>query len=123
SGTGSQTYRELTDALAKEGGLRKPVYVSSLGSPFSGTVNWLSRKKSDLGRGASLLKVFWPYLTWNTVFDNSRVAGEWGGEAPGKFVGYAYPVLRFSRTNRFRYPAKPWPQENTAVKTAGSSLA
>src|SRR5258708_7351212 len=73
SGTGSQTYRELTDALAKDGGWRKPMYVSSLGAPFSGTVNWLARKKSDLGRGASLLKGFWPYLTWNTVFDNSRV--------------------------------------------------
>jgi thioester reductase-like protein len=123
SGTGSQTYRELTDALAKEGGLRKPMYVSSLGSPFSGTVNWLSRKKGGVGRGASLLKVFWPYLTWNTVFDNSRVVAELNGEAPAKFSDYAYPLLRFSRTNRFRYPAKPWPAE-TAVKSAsGSSLA
>lgn len=124
SGTGSQTYRELTDAIAKEGGGRKPMYVSSLGSPFSGTVNWLSRKKSDLGRGASLLKVFWPYLTWNTVFDNSRVVAELNGEAPAKFSTYAYPLLRFSRSNRFRYPAKPWPQENGAAKSAsGSSLA
>ncbi len=124
SGTGSQTYRELTDAIAKDGGWRKPVYVSSLGSPFSGTVNWLSRKKSDLGRGASLLKVFWPYLTWNTVFDNSRVIAELGGEVPAKFSTYAYPLLRFSRSNRFRYPAKPWPQENGAAKSAsGSSLA
>lgn len=124
SGTGSQTYREITDAIAKDGGGRKPMYVSSLGSPFSGTVNWLSRKKSDLGRGASLLKVFWPYLTWNTVFDNSRVVAELGGEAPAKFSTYAYPLLRFSRTNRFRYPVKPWPQESAAVKSAsGSSLA
>jgi thioester reductase-like protein len=124
SGTGSQTYREITDAIAKDGGWRKPMYVSSLGSPFSGTVNWLARKKSDLGRGASLLKVFWPYLTWNTVFDNSRVVAELGGETPAKFSTYAYPLLRFSRANRFRYPAKPWPQENAAVKSAsGSSLA
>ncbi len=124
SGTGSQTYREITDTIAKDGGWRKPMYVSSLGSPFSGTVNWLARKKSDLGRGASLLKVFWPYLTWNTVFDNSRVVAELGGEAPAKFSTYAYPLLRFSRSNRFRYPAKPWPQENGAAKSAsGSSLA
>ena len=124
SGTGSETYRELTDALAKDGGWRKPIYLSSLGSPFSGTVNWLSRKKSDLGRGASLLKVFWPYLTWNTVFDNSRVVAELNGQAPAKFSTYAYPLLRFSRANRFRYPAKPWPQENFVVRSAsGSSLA
>ncbi|HXA00012.1 MAG TPA: SDR family oxidoreductase [Candidatus Dormibacteraeota bacterium] len=124
SGTGSQTYRELTDALAKDGGWRKPMYVSSLGSPFSGTVNWLARKKSNLGRGASLLKVFWPYLTWNTVFDNSRVVAELGGEAPAKFSSYAYPLLRFSRANRFRYPAKPWPTEGSAARSAsGSSVA
>ncbi len=122
SGTGSQTYRELTDAIAKEGGLRKPMYVSSLGSPFSGTVNWLARKKSDIGRGASLLKVFWPYLTWNTVFDNSRVIAALDGEAPAKFSAYAYPLLRFSRTNRFRYPAKPWPAESAAAKSASGSF-
>jgi len=122
SGTGSQTYREITDALAREG-LRKPVYFSSLGSPFSGTVNWLSDKKSSLGRGASLLKVFWPYLVWNTVFDNSRVVAELGGEAPAKFSTYAYPLLRFSRTNHFRYPAKPWPMEGTTRSVRGSSAA
>src|SRR5438105_3353471 len=118
SGTGSQTYRELTDALAKNGGWRKPLYVSSLGTPFSGAVNWLARKKSDLGRGASLLKVFWPYLTWNTVFDNLRVVTELGGEAPATFSSYAYPLLRFSRANRFRYPARPWPTESAAAKSA-----
>ena len=122
SGTGSQTYRELTDTLAKEGGWRKPVYVSSLGSPFSGTVSWLSKKKNDIGRGASLLKVFWPYLVWNTVFDNSRVVAELGGEAPAKFSTYAYPLLRFSRANRFRYPAKPWPSEGSAARSASGSL-
>src|SRR6266850_4970318 len=122
SGTGSQTYRELTDALAKEGGWRKPMYVSSLGSPFSGTVNWLSKKKSGIGRGASLLKVFWPYLVWNTVFDNSRAMAELGGEAPAKFSSYAYPLLRFSRANHFKYPAKPWPAESVAAKSATGSI-
>jgi len=122
SGTGSETYRELTDALAKDGGWHKPMYASSLSSPFSGTVNWLSRRKSSLGRGASLLKVFWPYLVWNTVFDNSRVVAELGGEAPAKFSAYAYPLLRFSRTNRFRYPAKPWPTESAAARTASGSF-
>jgi len=122
SGTGSETYREITDALAKEGGWRKPLYVSSLGAPFSGTLNWLSRNKSGFGRGASLLKVFWPYLTWNTVFDNSRVVAELGGEAPAKFSAYAYPLLRFSRANRFRYPAKPWPTEGQLAMSRSGSL-
>jgi len=118
SGTGSETYRELTDALATAAHGGHPTYLPSLGKTFSGTVNWLSQKKSTLGHGASLLKVFWPYLVWNTVFDNSRVVEELDGEAPARFSGYAYPLLKFSRENKFRYPAKPWPSENASVTTA-----
>jgi long-chain acyl-CoA synthetase len=110
SGTGSQTYRELTDALAAEGHWGKPSYQPWLGGPFSKTLNWLAQKGGAVGYGASLLKVFWPYLDWNTVFDNSRVVQEMG-EAPAKFSSYAYPLLQFSRTNKFKYPAKPRPAE------------
>jgi thioester reductase-like protein len=125
SGEGSQTYKELTDALAEEGGWRRPAYWPWSGGPFSRTVNRLSNGKGAIGHGASLLKVFWPYLDWNTVFDNSRVVAE-VGEAPAKFSTYAYPLLKFSRENKFRYPAKPWP-ETTAVEkpavAAGSAHA
>src|ERR1700756_2541505 len=108
AGTGSQTYKELTDSLAEAGGWRRPTYVPSLGRPFSGTVNWLGKRGGGGGYAASLMKVFWPYLDWNTVFDNSRVVAELG-ESPTKFSTYAYPLLKFSRENKFRYPAKPWP--------------
>src|SRR5713226_4275062 len=119
SGAGSQTYRELTDALAQATNSSRPTYLPALSGTFSGTVNWLSHKKNSLGHGASLFKVFWPYLGWNTVFDNSRVVEELGGEMPAKFSTYASPLLKFSRENRFRYPAKPWPSENANVKSAG----
>jgi long-chain acyl-CoA synthetase len=124
SGAGSQTYKELTDALAAAGGWSKPSYQPWLGGPFSKTVNWLAFQRGAVGYGASLLKVFWPYLDWNTVFDNSRVAQELG-EPPAKFSAYAYPLLRFSRANRFKYPAKPWPEEaaGQGVKSAGSAVA
>ena len=124
SGTSSQTYKELTDALAEQGGWSKPSYQPWLGGPFSGTVNWLSYKGGAVGYGASLLKVFWPYLDWNTVFDNSRVVAEMG-EKPARFSSYAYPLLQFSRAHKFKYPAKPWPTalENPTVKLAGSTGA
>src|SRR5271170_7085172 len=126
SGTGSQTYKELTDALAEAGGWRRPAYWPWMGSTFSGTVNWLSNRKGSVAHGASLLKVFWPYLDWNTVFDNSRVVAELG-EAPAKFSTYAYPLLKFSRENKFRYPAKPWPDTSIATPeksaVAGSACA
>jgi thioester reductase-like protein len=125
AGVGSQTYLELTDSLAKAGGWRRPRYAPSLGRPFSAMVNWLANRGGAVGYGASLMKVFWPYLDWNTTFDNSRVVAELG-ESPAKFSSYAYPLLKFSRENRFRYPAKPWPYSvgDAASKTvAGSARA
>jgi thioester reductase-like protein len=122
SGTGSQTYQELTDALAAAGGWSRPSYQPWLGGPFSKTVNWLAFKRGPVGYGASLLKVFWPYLDWNTVFANSRVVQEMG-EAPAKFSSYAYPLLEFSRANKFKYPAEPWPKKAEPEKNAGSAVA
>jgi thioester reductase-like protein len=125
AGVASQTYRELTDGLAEAGKWRRPVYAPSFGRPFSATVNWLARRGGTVGHGASLMKVFWPYLDWNTVFDNSRVVAELGGP-PAKFSSYAYPLLKFSRENRFRYPAKAWPSAASAAASqivAGSARA
>ncbi len=78
SGRGSETYLEITDAIAKAGGM---------------------------------------HLDWNTVFDNSRVVAELG-EAPAKFSTYAAGLLKFSRENHFRYPAKPWPGNSSVQRTA-----
>jgi len=124
SGVGSETYKEITDTLARAGGWSKPNYQAWLGGPFSKTVNWLAFKGGAVGYGASLLKVFWPYLDWNTVFDNSRVVQEIG-ETPAKFSTYAYPLLQFSRANHFQYPAKPWPAEvsRSVAVTAGGAGA
>ena len=119
SGTKAQTYQELTDALAKAGGAMRPVFSPMLGWPFSHTVNWMANRGGALGHGASLLKVFWPYLDWNTVFDNSRVVAELG-EAPAKFSTYAHTLLKFSRENKFRYPAKPWPSGSGAGRVAAA---
>jgi thioester reductase-like protein len=125
SGTGSQTYHQITDALAAAGGWRRPTFLPSLGRPFSGTVDWLANRGGAIAHGASLLKVFWPYLEWNTVFDNARVVAELG-EPPAKFTTYAYPLLKFSRENNFRYPAKAWPSSAGPVAksiVAGSAHA
>jgi hypothetical protein len=98
-----------------------------MGGTFSGTVNRLANRKGAVGHGASLLRVFWPYLDWNTVFDNSRVVAELGGEAPAKFASYAFPLLKFSRENKFRYPSKPWPDMNVGtperIAAAGGARA
>ncbi len=121
SGTGSQTFRELTEALARAQGKAKPVFVPSLGSAFGGTVNFLSNRSGNIGDGASLLRVFWPYLVWNTVFDNGRVVAELG-RAPAPFSQYSYPLLKFSRENRFTYHYQEWPGAAGGTVAAGGSL-
>jgi thioester reductase-like protein len=109
SGADSETYSQLTDALADAGHRGRPLYLPQLEGPFTWAVNRLSDWRGHpVGYAASLMKVFLPYLVWNTVFDNSRVVAE-TGRKPRPFSEYSYPLLQFSRENRFAYPYRDWP--------------
>ncbi|HZQ23706.1 MAG TPA: SDR family oxidoreductase [Terriglobales bacterium] len=116
SGTDSQKFHEITTALAAAQGKRSPVFIPGLEKPFTTAVNAISLRKGPLGHGAALLKVFMPYLIWNTVFDNSRVTGELGRK-PVPFSTYSYPLLKFSRESNFTYPYRDWP----TVQAGGSA--
>ena len=115
SGRESQTFRQITESLAAAQNRRSPLYLSFMEKPFSRSVDLLSNRKSPLGRGAALMKVFMPYLTFNTVFDNSRVVSELGRK-PVPFSQYSFPLLKFSRETNFTYPYQPWP-----LKVGGSA--
>jgi long-chain acyl-CoA synthetase len=117
SGRDSQTFKQLTDALAAARGKGGPMFVPGLEAPFTSAVNYLSNRKGSLGYGASLMKVFVPYLVWNTVFDNARVTNELGRK-PEPFSKYSMALFKFSREHDFRYPYRPWPQT-----AAGGSAA
>jgi thioester reductase-like protein len=108
SGTSSQTFREVTNALAAAQQKRRPVFLPFTEKPFTTSVNALSSRKGRVGYSASLMKVFMPYLVWNTVFDNTRVTSELG-RRPVPFSQYSYPLLKFSRDANFEYPYQPWP--------------
>ncbi|MFZ0819492.1 MAG: SDR family oxidoreductase [Candidatus Acidiferrales bacterium] len=108
SGMGSETCKQITNALAQSSGKMKPIYAPWLAGPFSSIVNSLSNRRGSIGHGAALMKVFLPYIYWNTVFDNSRVVNEMGG-APAPFTKYCFPLLKFSRENHFQYPYQAWP--------------
>lgn len=110
SGVDSQTFKELTDALAEARGKSGPIYLPALEKPFTRINNWLAdnMRGSGIGYGATLMKVFIPYLVWNTVFDNTRITNE-TGKKPAPFSAYSYPLLRFSRAGNFTYPYKDWP--------------
>lgn len=109
SGAHSESFRQLTAALAKARGSMQPLFWPGLAGPFHGIVERLARRRDNLGHAASLLKVFWPYLVWNTVFDNARVVAELG-RAPAPFSSYCFPLFRFARENHFRYPYREWPE-------------
>ena len=108
SGTGSQTFKQLTDALAAARHKSGPMFMPGLERPFSWVVNTLSNRRGKLGFSASLLKVFLPYLVWNTVFDNTRATTELNRK-PIPFSQYSYPLLKFSSDNQFSYKYQDWP--------------
>ncbi|MDE3136707.1 MAG: SDR family oxidoreductase [Acidobacteriota bacterium] len=117
SGTDSETYRNITRSLAQAAGTSAPFFVPSLEGPFGALVNLAAALgRNPVGRGGALLKVFFPYLTWDTVFDNSRVVAEMG-RRPAPFTSYCYGLLRFSRQHQFRYPYREWPREAGVLVT------
>jgi thioester reductase-like protein len=109
SGVGSQTFREITKALSAAQNKRAPVFMPVAEKPFAGSVNFLANRSGVVGKSASLMKVFMPYLVWNTVFDNRRVIQELG-KKPVPFSEYCYPLLKFSTQNEFAYRYQPWPR-------------
>ncbi len=115
SGRDSQTFKQLTASLAAAQDKRGPIYLSFLEKPFTKTVNLLANRNNAIGHGAALMKVFMPYLIFNTVFDNTRVTSELGRK-PVPFSQYSYPLLKFSRETNFTYPYQAWP-----AKVGGSA--
>jgi thioester reductase-like protein len=111
AGEGAETHRTLMQRMEVDGRRLPHVFVPGLEKPFGWAVNRLASTPRALGlsRPASLLKVFWPYVVFDTVFDNRRVVQELG-YAPPSFVDYATPVLEFALRNGFEYPYQPWPE-------------
>ena len=118
SGIGSETFLQLTDALAKAQGKRSPLFAPRLEGPSSKAINALAGRAGKIGGLATLLKVFLPYLVWNTVFDNRRVVEETGAR-PAPFSQYCFPLLRFSRENNFNYPYTELPTPSVAKEARG----
>jgi hypothetical protein len=61
--------------------------------------------------------VFWPYLLWDTVFENARAVAELG-RAPAPFPSYCVGLLEFARAHEFRYPYRTRPRGAPASSEA-----
>ena len=111
SGRDSPTFRDITTRLAQAESKGKGPWYWPWSEPiFSGAVALGSAtlRGTGIGRACSRMRVFMPYLKWNTVFDNRRIVDEIGfGPAP--FVDYCAPLLRWSFDHRFTYPYREWP--------------
>ena len=117
SGRDSETFSQLTDSLAKATGKRGPMFAPKFEKSTSKMVNALAGKAGKIGGLANLLKVFLPYLVWNTVFDNTRATTELGRK-PVPFSQYSFGLLKFSRENHFVYKYRDWPSDAALAPTA-----
>lgn len=109
AGTHAETYHAITSHLARGTERRAPSFVPGLERPFGAVATTLGRwARGPVRQGARLIEVFYPYLTYDTVFDSSRVIDE-VGTPPPRFTSYCLPLLEFARQHRFAYPYRPWP--------------
>ena len=110
AGTGSATTADIMRALLAESGRRPPAFLTRMTGPFQGGVQAVEALAPGrtTQRMAALLRVFLPYVTNDTVFDNGRIVAELG-RAPTPFPRYAARLYRYARQVDFRYPHAPWP--------------
>ncbi len=111
SGRAAPTAEAIAAALGARSVLgTRPRFAPTLEEPFERTVGWVARRRRrNVVTGvASLLDVFLPYITYDTVFDNTRIVTELG-ERPPSFLGYGPSTYRWARAHRFRYPHAPLP--------------
>jgi nucleoside-diphosphate-sugar epimerase len=110
AGTGSRTSAEIARAVVAGTGGRTPRFGRRLHGPFEGSIKALEQlgPTSNAKRLAALIRVFLPYVSNDTVFDNGRVVSELG-RAPTPFDRYGPALFERSKELGFRYPFQPLP--------------
>jgi len=106
----------ITEALATSVGLRPPRFAPSLGGTFTGALDAVDAlpMRNGLTHVAALLKVFWPYVTNDTTYDNRRIVEALGHE-PVPFTEYCGPLYRWAREVGFEFPYRPLPSRPERV--------
>ncbi len=111
AGEDAPTYAQVTAAVAEARGKSPPWFWPWLERPFAGTASLLaSFRGTGVGSAAARLQVFLPYLTYNTVFDNTRVVTALGRK-PAPFPTYCAPLLKWCLEHKFEYPYREMPAE------------
>jgi len=107
--------RELAFAVGK----RAPRFIGAAEKPFAGAAELMMRfpRKSSVALVGSLLHVFLPYITYDTVFDNQRIVAELGA-SPIPFTAYCAELYRWAKKHDFAYPYVPLPARPAQVQGA-----
>ena len=114
AGEGAPTGHQIDEALRSiDLRLRFAPYLRG---PFHLAVRGMNRlpRGNRLQPVGAVMKVFWPYITFDTVFDNSRVTSELDLPAPA-FTDYGAALFEFATRNRFSYPYLPLPDQREAA--------
>jgi thioester reductase-like protein len=124
AGTASLPAIRIAEALAAAEGRRVPRFSGRLERPFAELASLMMRapRSSPVAHVGSLLHVFLPYITYDTVFDNRRIVSELG-EAPTPFADYAAPLYRWAKARHFEYPYVPLPARPVRVAVAEAHRA
>lgn len=103
SGARAVTLAQIVDALA-EGGRRARIagWLQRLVPAMFTMARWVMRSQRSR-RLLLLLQVFLPFITFDTVFINRRIAEELG-EEPAPFTAYCAALCRYAKRVDFRYP-------------------
>jgi long-chain acyl-CoA synthetase len=119
AGTAAETHAALMEALRVHGQRLPHRFVPRLEGPVGAVAKMLSNtpRRWGIARIAAMMDVFWPYIVFDTVFDNTR-AVEALGEAPAPFSDYASRVADFAVDHDFSYPYVEYGSSDTPLGAA-----
>ncbi|MEM9188780.1 MAG: SDR family oxidoreductase [Myxococcota bacterium] len=110
------TAGEIAGEFAAVPGRKRNRLIPALEKPFARAIDGMNAVpgRNAVSMVGALMKVFWPYVTYDTVFDNARVVDALG-EDPVRFTEYGVDLYEFAKKNRYRYPYKPLPTQPVTV--------
>ncbi len=114
AGESSPTGFAINDAVRPSG--MRLRFAPRLSRPFDLLVRGMNRlpRGNKLQPMGAVMKVFWPYITFDTVFDNERVTSELELK-PASFTTYGADLFHYAMTNHFTYPYVPLPSRKAVA--------
>ena len=109
-GVNSPTAAEMGEVIAAYRGSREARFLPRLEAPFTNAMRQLGnlKGKNPAKLVGALFTVFMPYVTYDTVFDNSRAVNE-VGVAPVPWAEFGGRLCAYVKSVDFKYPYRPLP--------------